>query len=248
MDCLVIEVALAYARRRLSSTQAPLMQDPDAAPFNRLPPLVVALAVVLAGVEAMFFLGERGMIATDATRQFAIRDFGWNDAIFHWMIDNSRFPLSEMRRLITYPFLHSDAMHAVLVVVFVLALGKQVAEVFGQLSFAIIFAASSVAGALGMALITNSSAWLIGGYPGAYGLIGAFTHLLYYGGVSGRWAGRQAFSLIAILASLGLLFSLLNGEFGRLTAELSGFACGFTLSFVLRPGGLRDLLERMRRR
>ncbi|MEL6953940.1 MAG: rhomboid family intramembrane serine protease [Pseudomonadota bacterium] len=224
------------------------MQDPDASPFNRLPPLVVALAVIIMGVEAMFFLGERGMIATDTTRQFAIRDFGWNDAVFHWMVENGRAPLSELRRLVTYPFLHSDAVHAALVTVFVLALGKQVAEAFGQAVFAVIFMLSSVVGALVLAVLTNSNAWLIGGYPGAYGLIGAFTFLLCYGGATGPWAGRQAFSLIAILAGIGLLFSLLNGEFGRLIAELGGFGSGFLACYVLRPGGWRDLLNRLRQR
>lgn len=228
-----------------------LMYDPDASPFNRLPPLVVAVAVLLAGIEGMFQLGELGLIGGAEAigwRIGAIRDFGWHDQIFAWMIETGQAPWSELRRLLTFPLLHRGAVEALLAVVFVLALGKMVSEAFGQAAFVVVFALSSLAGALSMALFTSSNVFLVGGYPGAFGLIGAFTYLRYAGYVGAEASGARAFSLIAILAGVQLIFSLINADFGNLTAELGGFACGFLLSFIVRPGGLRLLLNRLRQR
>ena len=38
------------------------MQDQNQSPFNALPPVVVALVIVILGIEIVFSLGARGFI------------------------------------------------------------------------------------------------------------------------------------------------------------------------------------------
>lgn len=227
------------------------MQDGPQSPFNRLPPVIVGLAVVIAGIEVLFQLAEMGLIGGRAGlgwRQSAIEQFGVANSLWSWMIENRFFPWIEMRRFLTYPLLHGGAYHVLFVVVFVLALGNMVARVFAPLAVLVIFFAASVLGGLAYVIILNEPAILIGGYPGAYGLIGAFTFLLWSGmGAAGAQQAR-AFSLIAMLMAIQLGFGLFTGRFGNFVAELSGFLTGFACSFVLVPGGWKHLLTRLRQR
>jgi rhomboid protease GluP len=70
-------------------------------------------------------------------------------------------------------------VHAAFVVVFILAIGKMVAEVFSPIAFVAIFWVSAIFGALAYVVLLDSPFPLIGGYPGVYGLIGAFTFLMW---------------------------------------------------------------------
>jgi rhomboid protease GluP len=74
-----------------------------------------------------------------------------------------------MLRFLTYPLIHGGFVHAAFVVVFILAIGKMVAEVFSPLAFVAIFWVSAVFGALAYVLLLDSPFPLIGGYPGSTG-------------------------------------------------------------------------------
>ena len=82
-------------------------------------------------------------------------------------------------RLVTYPFVHFNFTHALFVVVILLALGKMVGEVFRWWAVLVVFFGAAIAGALAYTLVPGLQAPLIGGYPAVYGLIGAFTFLLW---------------------------------------------------------------------
>ncbi|MGP1356864.1 MAG: rhomboid family intramembrane serine protease, partial [Roseicyclus sp.] len=58
----------------------------------------------------------------------------------------------------------------------------------------------------------------------------------------------QAFGLIGALLATQLLFGVIQGDFGIVVADLSGFVAGFLLSFVVSPGGWRRALDRLRQR
>lgn len=224
--------------------------DPES-PFNPLPPLVVALAVVVLGIEALFSLGARGIIGgPDAVgwRLAAIRDFGFVDQVFDWMLANGRFPPDQLVRFVTYPLIHISFTHAVFVVIFILAMGKMVSEVFGGLAFLTIFWASSVAGALVYGLVLNQDLPLIGGYPGVYGLIGGYTFLLWVSLIATGGPQYRAFALIGMLLGIQLLFAVFFEVGMDWVADLTGFVAGFALSFLLSPGGWTRVVEKLRRR
>lgn len=227
------------------------MQDPDANPFNVLPPVVIALAVVIFGLEVMFqaatagFLGGQGGVGW---RLAAISDYGVLNDVIDWMLANNSYPPEHLVRFVTYPLIHAGMIHAVFVVVFILAIGKMVAEVFSPLAFVAVFLVSAIAGALGFTLLLDSPYPLIGGYPAVYGLIGAFTFLLW-ADLAAHGANRfRAFALIAALLAIQVLFGVIDGDFGNVVANLCGFVAGFLMSFVVSPGGWQRALAKLRRR
>jgi hypothetical protein len=88
----------------------------------------------------------------------------------------------------------------------------------------------------------------VGGYPGVYGLIGAYTFILWVSyGVAGENQYR-AFTLIGFLMGIQLIFGFMFGTTNDWVAELSGFLVGFAISPMLVPGGFRRLLNRLRQR
>jgi membrane associated rhomboid family serine protease len=56
----------------------------------------------------------------------------------------------------------------------------------------------------------------------------------------------RAFTLIGILLGLQLVFGVLFGGGPMWIAEVAGFVVGFFLTFLLVPGGLRRLREKLR--
>ncbi len=227
------------------------MQDPNVSPFNALPPVVVALAVVIFGLELMFQAASAGLLGGQGGvgwRLVAFEDYAVLDQVWTWMVSNGIYPAEHLVRFITYPLIHSGFVHAIFVVVFILALGKMVAEVYSVLAFLAVFWVSAIAGALGFVLVMDSTFPLVGGYPGVYGLIGAFTFLMLMRAEAEGSSQMRAFGLIGALLAIQLLFALFNGEFGTVVADFTGFLAGLLLSFVVSPGGWARLLQRMRQR
>lgn len=227
------------------------MENYNVSPFNALPPIVLALAAVITGLEVMFQMATAGVFGGQGGvgwRLAAIQDYAVLDEVADWMLANGRYPPEQLLRFVTYPLIHGGFVHAAFVVVFVLAIGKMVAEVFSPLAFVTVFWASAIFGALAYVLLLDSPYPLIGGYPGVYGLIGAFTFLLWIDAARRGDNRMRAFGLIGALLAIQLLFGVINGDFGNVTADLSGFVAGFLLSFLVSPGGWRRALDRLRQR
>lgn len=228
-----------------------MSQQPVQSAVNPLPAAVVALAVVIFGVEVLFWLADRGVIGGpggEMLRINAIERFGFFGMAVDWMLQNRRFPPELLGRFLTYPFLHFSMLNAVMVCVFILALGKMVAEAFGNLSMLALFFAASIGGALVYGLVLDDDFPLVGGFPGVYGLIGGFTFLIW---VRKRALGQNqitAFNLIGLLLGVQLLFALVFSGPGDWLADVSGFAIGFGLCFVLVPGGWARLRDALRNR
>lgn len=220
-------------------------------PFNQLPPVVVGLAVVLGGLEIMFQLAVAGLLGGQdgvGWRIGAMQNFAVLDQVWEWMVATHTYRTADLVRFVTYPFIHAGFVHVAFVVVFILALGKMVAEVFSALAFLLVFWLSAIAGGLAFVLLLDSQYPLIGGYPGVYGLIGAFSFLQWVKlGVGGENQFR-AFGLIGALLAIQLLFAVLQGFYGDVVADLTGFVTGFLLSFLVSPGGWHRMLVRLRRR
>ena len=228
------------------------MQDPDASPFNALPPVVVALAVAIFGVELVFMLTKSGLIGGtrggEDWRIFALQRFAFSGEIFDWMVETGRWPPEHLLRFVSYPFVHFSFTQMIFVAVFVLALGKMVGEVFSPVAVLVVFFGSAIVGALAYALLLNDPRPLAGGFPGAYGLIGAYTLILWVGyGAAGENQYR-AFTLIGFLLGIQLIFGLFFTVGNDWVAEVVGFLTGFALSALLAPGSFGRVLERLRRR
>ena len=228
------------------------MSSPDnISPVNPLPPVIVALFLLMMGIEAVFQLGARGILGGAqgiGWRNSAIQTYGFNADILAWMVQNGRYPQEHVMRFISYIFVHGTFTHAVFAGAMLLALGKFVGEVFSQWATLALFIATSVFGALAYGLMAGQDQpWLVGAFPGVYGLIGGFTYLMWL--KLGQMGAQQAraFSLIGVLMALQLIFGVLFGSNGEWLADVGGFVTGFLLSFVLAPGGWTKIRERIRR-
>lgn len=222
---------------------------PHSAPVNPLPPAVIALVLVIIVVEAVFSLGARGIIGGPGAigwRLDAIQSYAFSTEIFWWMWEGGRWLPEHLIRFVSYVFVHGSFTHALFVCVFVLAMGKMVGEVMGDLAMVLIFLASGAGGALGYALLVNTPVPLIGGFPAVYGLIGGFTFILWRSLALVGAQQSRAFSLIAFLMGAQLLFGLLFGGQKDWIADLCGFASGFGLSFFLAPGGWARIRGKIR--
>jgi len=228
--------------------------DHAAPPLNPLPPVVWALALPIVAVEAVLSLGQRGLAGGREAigwRTGAITDWGFFDTVFEWMLENRHFPLWDVARLFTYPFVHGSFTHALFALVFLLALGKFVGEVFRPAAVLAVFFGSAALAAVVYGLLLDTRQPLYGAFPAVYGLIGAFTYILWarLGAVNAD--RRRAFLLIGFLMAFQLVIGLIYFVFEGWAdwtwlADLSGFGAGFLLSFLVRPGGWQAALRRLR--
>lgn len=228
-----------------------MSQFQEEGPVNPLPPVVVALCVFLVGVELVFFAGSRGLAGGPEAagwRISAIENWGFREPLFSWMVENGRFAFKDLARFFTYPFLHLSFTHLLFALVLLLALGKMVGEVFSTFAFLIVFFGSAIVGALAYWLVWDTAVVLFGGYPAVYGLIGAYTFVLWSELVATGGNQLSAFRIIAFLMLLQLIFGLLFGAGLNWVSEIAGFAAGFALSFLVSPGGWSRVLLRLRRR
>ncbi|QUS34824.1 rhomboid family intramembrane serine protease [Falsirhodobacter algicola] len=220
-------------------------------PINPLPWVVWLLALPVIALELVFALGQSGLAGDPASvgwRLEALQRFAYSPPLFRAMWAMGEWPPAQVMRIFLYPFVQGSVTQAVFGTVFLLALGKMVAEAFRPWAVLVVFFGAGIVGALAFTAFPPGNALpLFGAYPPVYGLIGAFTFLLWTR-LAGSGTQYRAFSLIGLLMGVQLLFAALFGGGFEWVADLAGFATGFLLSFVVSPGGLAQIRARLRQR
>lgn len=220
-------------------------------PFNAIPPVPLALVIVIFGIELVLSAGSSTILMGNAGigwRQTAIQDWAWSPGVLEMILERHDYSFDYLKRFVTYPFIHGSFTHALWASVLLLALGKYVGEVYRPGPFVILFFSATVLGALVYGLLSPRNVALIGAYPGIYGLIGAYTYLMWL--TLGRLGDNQikAFTLIGILMGITLIYSLLFGASPVWISELTGFVTGLLLAPLVAPGGWAAFLKRLRQR
>jgi membrane associated rhomboid family serine protease len=227
------------------------MSDPnDAPPVNPLPPVVLLLLAAIALPELAFTLGAQGWVGGPEAvgwRLAAIERYGFSGDIFDWMLANGRWMMEHLLRFLSYALVHESFTSALFSAVLMLALGKLVGETMGQVAVLVLYFGSSAFGALIYALLLDDPAWLVGGFPAVYGLIGGYSFLMWQSLAAAGQQQLRAFSLIAILLGIQLLFGVFFGPSVQWVADLAGFVFGFGASVLLVPGGLARVMHHLRR-
>lgn len=225
--------------------------DHNAHPLQPIPGVVWLLALPIALVEIGLSLGGYGLIGGPEAvgwRLQALQNFAFSAPVFQWMVANSYYPPMQLIRFVSYMFIHFNATHAIFVVVFILALGKYVSEVFRPWAVVVIFFVSGIFGALCYGTLARTGMPLVGGYPPVYGLIGAFSFILWTR-LGEKGENRMgAFSLIGFFLGFQLIFALVFGGSQEWIADLGGFIAGFAISFLVCPGGVTRAIGAFRRR
>lgn len=225
-------------------------------PLNPLPPVLWLLALPIIVTEAAFALGRAGLIGGAegvGLRLSAIRLAAFPPELAQRVWTLGALDLDQAYRAVSFSFVHASLSHALFVLVFTLALGNMIAQNFRPWAVVALFLGSAIGGAVVYVAVLAAAgmrpALLVGGYPAVYGLVGAFTFLLWTR-LAAQHANRfRAFVLIGVLLSFQLIFGLAHGGSGPgWIAEIAGFAWGFGLSFLLVDGGLGRALAQIRRR
>jgi len=229
-----------------------MYSDPDfEPPVNPIAPVIILLVLAMVLVEGALSLAEAGIVGGRTGigwRIGALQDYGISPLVLDVMVTRSDYSFDLLRRFVTYPFVHGDFTHALFCMALLLALGKFVGDTFGSLKTLAVFVGSAVFGGLVFCLLARDSSALFGGYPPVFGLIGAYTYILWLTlGTAGK-NQLAAFRLIGFLLALQLVFGLLFGSGQSWIAELAGFVFGFGLATLLVPGGWAALLGRLRQR
>jgi membrane associated rhomboid family serine protease len=186
------------------------MQDHNAPPLNPLPPIVWLLALPMIAMELVLNAGASGLVGGPGAigwRVQALQLFAFSPDNLRLMMDQHRYPIDGLWRMVSYPLVHYDVTQALFVVVLFLALGKFVAEVYRWWAVLLVFVAATIAGALAYAAVPLTQTALIGGYPPVYGMIGAYTFILWVR-LAGSGNQLQAFRLIGFLLAVQIVFSV----------------------------------------
>lgn len=218
---------------------------------NPIPPVVIVLCLIVVGVEFVLSAANAGIIGGPlgiGWRLIALQDYTFSPAVLDRVVSVGDFSFDLLKRFVTYGFVHATFTQALFAAALLLALGKFVGDVFSAGAVLLVFFGSLIFGAIVFGLILGGTAPLYSVYPGVYGLIGAYTYIIWLNlGRTGQ-NQLQAFRLIGFLLALQLLFGLLFGSNPVWIAELAGFAFGFGISTVAAPGGWTALLVKLRKR
>jgi membrane associated rhomboid family serine protease len=220
-------------------------------PINAIPPVIIALSVLIIGIECVFQLANYGIIGGPrgvGWRIAAVEEFGFSGAVLDRVLVQGDYSFDMLKRFVTYPFINVELTQVAFCAALTLALGKFTAEYYGGLKVLAIYLLTSIAGAVAFGSFVSSNYPLLGGFTPVYGLIGAYTYALW---LRLGQAGKNqllAFRLIGFLLALQLAFGLFFGPNLAWVSELMGFFAGFGLSVLLAPGGWGQFLARMRQR
>jgi membrane associated rhomboid family serine protease len=213
--------------------------------------VIWAIFLPMLAVEIVFQLGSAGVLGGPEAvgwRLGAMQEYGFFGQLLPLIAERGEAPLGLLIRFFSYAFINASFTQFLFVAVFLLALGKMVASVFRPWAVLVVFLGSAIFGALTYGLIMGERAVLIGGFPAIYGLIGAFTFILWMNLAHQGANPYRAFTLIGVLLGIQLLFGALFGAAPDWIAEVAGFVAGFALSILVSPGGWARLLARLRQR
>ncbi|MCX7286085.1 MAG: rhomboid family intramembrane serine protease [Rhodobacterales bacterium] len=211
-------------------------------PLNPLPAIVWVLVLPMIAMELVLNLGGAGLVGGPQAigwRLQAMERFALFPELLRYQWQTGGLPYPDLARLVSYPLVHGTFTHALFSVVLVMALGKMVGEIFRWWAVLVVVFGAAIAGGLAYGLLVPGlKSPLIGAHPSVYGLIGAFTFLLWVNLARSGANKFRAFSLIGFLLFFQLVFGVLFG---------GTWEC-FVLSFAVSPGGWSRVMDKLRHR
>jgi len=203
-------------------------------PAFNVPPATLGLAAILIAVfAALWLVSETVLMET-------VFNFGFVPLRFLRAFDGEAPVAGAVLPLISYMFIHVDAVHLVVNVGFLVAFGSPVERRYGRLAFAAVFLASGIVGALfeliPLTLPADRIAPSIGASGGIFGLMGV---ALAAGLSDPRFRLRTGPVIIGLFV-LNIVIGLLS-EAGLTAgyrigwqAHAGGFIVGLLIGWVLR--------------
>jgi len=198
-------------------------------------PAVIWLIGLTVLPEILFTLTSRDIIPGVALREWALLHGAfWRGLLLDWE------PLYTGQReamFLTHAMLHGGFLHLLGNMVVVAALGGIVVARLGQAGFVALYVVAAIGGGAAYALISTSTAPMVGASGAVFGLFGAWKYW--------EWRARRAFGapmgplwrFIAALVVLNvIMWAALDGLLAW-EAHLGGFVAGWAWAVLVSPRG-----------
>ena len=193
---------------------------------------------MIVGVEIILQIAESKTFGSNSSatwRNQLLTNIAFHDKVFEHIVQNRTLEPATIWPFFTYPFLHLNIPHVAIGAAIFIAMGKVISDSFSNLSVFLLFIGCTFSGALVFGIVSNQSFPLVGAYPAIYGFVSAYTWIEYRRLKSKGKSTWPAFRLILALLAIRTIFALIFGLRGSWSAELTGLATGFLLSFILAP-------------
>lgn len=203
-------------------------------PAFNVPPATLGLAAILIAVFAALWL------VPEALMQAIVFDYGFVPLRFFLAFDGEAPLAGAVLPLVTYMFIHVDAVHLAVNVGFLVAFGSPVERRYGRLALAAVFLASGIVGALFELIPLMPSAEQIAPSIGASGGIFGLMGVALAAGLSDPRFRLRTGPIIIGLFMLNVVIGLLS-EAGLTAgyrigwqAHAGGFILGLLIGWALR--------------
>lgn len=205
---------------------------PGQGPYTPLPRSLVVLAAVIALIEILLSLSDRGIFLPPGLRMQAFTYGAFWTGLLHGTYAPA-FSGQSLTMFVTHAFLHGGFLHMVMNLAILLAMGRFVEGAYGPRVILPLFVAGAIGGGAAYGLLTT------GPYPmvGASGAVFAFLGLwIVWDWRRHRRAGlstRPITSRVLVLAGLNVVFFFGLGGMLAWQSHLGGFIVGTLAGWFL---------------
>ena len=174
-----------------------------------------------------------GLDALNGVRTATLLKLGANNLLF--------LKAGEVWRLITYMFLHGNAMHLLVNMISLYILGIQMETFIGRYKFLIIYLVSGICGGLLSAALSKGLVVSVGASGAIFGLAGAMVYFgLQYRTYLGTALKQRVLPVIIANLAIGFLSSGIDNA-----CHIGGLLGGFLITMVVGINGKSKKSERI---
>jgi rhomboid protease GluP len=196
-------------------------------------PVLIGLAAMSIAIEVILQGADLSLWGTSQWRSLAYQNGGfWIGLLHNW---RPNYAYQPYLMFATYGFLHGGLAHLVVNMLTLVGLGVPIVARIGSARFLLLYGLSTVGGAAGFALLSNSVQPMVGASGALFGLAGAIAAWEY---VDRFTAKMQLWPVLrTIVWLIGLNLILWWAMDGRLAWEthLGGFISGWIVAFIIDP-------------
>jgi len=208
-------------------------------PFHVIPQGILALAILVGAMEALFSVGEMNLGIAPNEEQWRIlailhhgllREQAAVDMMREWPL------LASLSRFLTYPFIGYNFIDSLISVVFLLAIGNYASTFLGQMRVLTVFLIATFAGGIGYLLFSSSEYPLIGPSPGLFGLFGSLMALAIMPLKLPRGIRSNLFRFPLMMLALQIVLGIFWSSHMVWIPILIGFVAGFFGTILITIG------------
>lgn len=200
-------------------------------PQTPLPRSLVALVLVMAGLELVFQAAEIGLAGDGGLRYRVYAAGAFWASLFHGV--EPLFSLQPVTMFVSHAFLHGGLLHLAMNSAILLGLGRLVGERYGDGTILPLFLLSAIAGGVAFVLINASDVPMVGASGAVFGFLGVWTIWDWYRHRAHGVSPRPVVTRAVVLLLVNVLFFFGFGGSIAWEAHLGGYAAGLLAGWWL---------------